>query len=122
MSAPKLILYLEVSDEEGLGVEEIELPVKMAVCPRCDGKGTHVNEAIDGHGISPDEFRDDPDFEEAYFRGDYDVRCRMCEGRNVIPVPDWKMMEPEHVKAYKKQIDEEAADRIQAEQERRMGA
>ena len=70
MSAPTLILYLEVPGDFGLGVEEIELPVKMAVCPRCDGKGTHVNPAIDGHGISPEEFRDDPEFGEAYFRGD----------------------------------------------------
>lgn len=122
MSAPALILYLEVPGDFGLGVEEIELPVKMAVCPRCDGKGTHVNPAIDGHGISPEEFRDDPEFGEAYFRGDYDVRCETCDGRNVVPVPDWAKMPPEHVKAYKKQIDEEAADRIEAEQERRMGA
>jgi hypothetical protein len=69
-----------VVDEQG---DEHELPTRFEVCGRCDGKGTHVNPSVDEHGISPEEFRDDPDFEEAYFGGVYDVTCYDCRGERV---------------------------------------
>lgn len=65
-----------------------ELPTKFVACSRCEGKGSHVNPAIDGHGISPEEFAEDPDFEEAYFSGRYDVRCENCDGNRVFPEVD----------------------------------
>lgn len=122
MSVSKKILYLEVPGDFGIGVEEIELPTTMEVCHTCEGKGTTVNPAIDGHGISSEEFAEDPDFAEAYFRGDYDVQCRTCGGRNVVPEVDWSRMSAEHRRAYKIQLSEEAADDRMAEMERRMGA
>jgi RecJ-like exonuclease len=67
---------------------EVVFPARYEVCDRCDGKGTHTNPAIDGNGISPEEFREDPDFEEAYFRGDYDVSCSVCHGQRVVAVVD----------------------------------
>jgi hypothetical protein len=67
---------------------EYSLPGKFEVCHRCEGSGTHVNPSIDGNGISPEEFAEDPDFEESYFRGDYDVQCSMCKGARVVAEPD----------------------------------
>ena len=76
-----------IENDEGDEVE-VTLPVRFEVCPRCDGKGSHVNPAIDEGGISPEEFADDPDFEEAYFYGRYDVACHECEGLRVVETVD----------------------------------
>lgn len=67
---------------------EYSLPAKFEVCSRCHGTGSHVNPSIDGNGISPEEFDEDPDFEESYFRGDYDVCCEKCHGTRVVSVAD----------------------------------
>lgn len=108
-------------------IEEIELPVKRVVCPRCDGNGSHVNPAIDGHGLSHEDFAQDPDFAEGYFSGRYDIPCEECDGRNVIDELDseackkklswWKGM----LRFYKLE-DERHAARAEAEAERRVGA
>jgi len=68
--------------------EEIvkSVPIKFEVCPTCDGKGTHVNPSIDANGLSAEDFADDPDFAEAYHRGDYAVTCYGCNGRRVVPI------------------------------------
>ena len=57
------------------------------VCPTCEGYGTHVNPSIDAHGIGREEFDEDPDFEEAYFAGAYDVTCGKCNGQRVVANP-----------------------------------
>ena len=57
---------------------------QFAVCPTCDGNGTHVNPSIDSEGISAEQFYEDPDFEEAYFSGAYDVACAECGGQRVV--------------------------------------
>lgn len=57
---------------------------KWKVCPVCDGEGTTVNSAIDCHGLTADDFRDDPDFASDYKSGVYDIICRGCEGRRVV--------------------------------------
>ena len=62
----------------------IVLPVVRVVCPVCDGTGTHVNPAIDGHGLSQEDFDQDPDFAESYFGGAYDIRCDHCGGKRVV--------------------------------------
>lgn len=56
----------------------------FAICPTCEGSGKHVNPSIDSQGISPEEFYSDPDFEEAYFGGAYDVTCVECQGNRVV--------------------------------------
>jgi len=70
------------------GELEISLPAKFVVCPRCAGSGTHVNPAIDGNGLSREDFDADPDFEEGYLRGDYDIRCEQCKGERVLSQVD----------------------------------
>lgn len=81
-----VLIYGE--DEDGELEEEVEVPIVYEVCPTCDGKGTHVNPSIDSHGISAEEFYEDPDFAEEYFSGSYDVACYECGGRNVVPEID----------------------------------
>ena len=68
------------------------LPGKVIVCPRCDGRGSYVNPSIDAHGISPEEFHEDPDFAEDYFRGSYDITCVECNGTNVVLKPNKEAM------------------------------
>jgi hypothetical protein len=93
----RLLLVLE--NDEG---EEVEtwLPFKYEACDVCDGKGTHVNPSIDSHGLSREDFDADPDFEESYFRGDYDVTCYQCKGRRVYPVVEVERMSNEEQKLY----------------------
>jgi hypothetical protein len=120
MSGPeKLTVFLDHPEE---GEIEVEIATKFDVCDRCEGRGSHVNPAIDGHGISPDEFRDDPDFEEAYFRGDYDVPCYECKGLRVVPVPDFERLSTEERAAWERQVQELADMAAEEEAERRMGA
>ena len=75
-------------------IHELRLPLKKEVCPVCEGHGTHVNPAIDSHGISSEEFWDDPDFEEGYFSGRYDVRCNRCQGLRVVDTIDFENCPP----------------------------
>lgn len=76
------------------------LPTKLAVCHICQGTGTHVNPSIDRHGLTAEDFREDPDFAESYFSGVYDQTCNGCGGRNVVPVLDIDACDPELLKAY----------------------
>ncbi len=113
---PKLTVFLGELDVE------VEIATKLNQCPRCQGKGTHVNPSIDGHGLSREDFDEDPDFEEAYFRGDYDVACHRCGGRKVIAVPDWAKLSDEEKKAWKIQERELADMAAEEAAERRAGA
>jgi hypothetical protein len=61
--------------------------IRFEVCPLCEGHGKHVNPSIDAHGLSREDFDEDPDFAESYSRGDYDVRCTLCRGEKVVSVP-----------------------------------
>lgn len=67
--------------------EEHELPAEWVICNRCRGNGTHVNPSIDSHGITQEEFDEDPDFEEAYFDGSYDIACEeRCRDGKVLVI------------------------------------
>lgn len=57
--------------------------VHAEVCQDCGGAGV---QSLHGAAISRHEFDDDPDFEEAYFRGDYDSPCKVCNGQRVVKV------------------------------------
>jgi uncharacterized protein YrzB (UPF0473 family) len=72
----------KVMDEDG---NEVELPAKFIVCPRCEGKGVHDHPAF-SNGLTQEDF-DDQDFKEEYFRGTYDVACTECKGERVVPAP-----------------------------------
>jgi RecJ-like exonuclease len=103
----------------------LTFPGKFKVCPRCDGKGTHVNPSIDGNGISQEEFDRDPDFEEAYFGGMYDVPCYRCKGLRVVAVVDENRLTPKQkarIARYRVQQEATARYNRECEMERRMGA
>lgn len=124
----RLTLDVELSyeDDDGEMVEEtVAFPAHYEVCGRCDGRGSHVNPAIDGHGLSREDFDEDPDFEEAYFGGVYDVTCYECKGLRVVPVVDEETLPPEFKdkwERYLKWCEDEAAYQRECEMERRMGA
>lgn len=110
----KLITGNETPPGEDDDVEfEVELPAKFEVCGTCEGKGTHVNRAIDGNGLSREDFAEDPDFEEAYFRGDYDVQCEECHGQRVVPVVDEDRANPKLLKLYQEHLESEAEMRAE---------
>ena len=92
---------------------EVELPSKFEVCGRCEGKGTHVNPNIDGNGLSREDFEEDPDFEEAYFSGVYDVTCEECEGLRVVPVVDEEKCDARLLKLYQDDQRAEAESRAE---------
>ena len=115
-------LMIEVTDKETGDLIELVIPSKFEVCDGCRGNGKHVNRAIDGNGISREEFDEDPDFEEAYFRGDYDVTCVDCGGKRVMLVADWAKMDEETKKLYDLHLSEERSYRAERNAERRMGA
>lgn len=75
--------------------ELIEFPFKYEVCPTCGGKGKHVNPNIDSHGLTRDDFEQDPDFAEDYFSGLYDVDCYECNGTRVVPVIEEEFLNEE---------------------------
>lgn len=71
------------------GDTDVPVHCHMEVCDVCDGKGVHVNPAIDGNGITRSEMDElGEEFEEGYRMGVYDVLCEQCHGTRVVPVPD----------------------------------
>lgn len=89
--------------------ETHELPGRFEVCPRCSGKGSYVNPAIDGHGITAEEFAHDwdEDSREGYFAGRYDVTCATCHGEHVIMVPNRDTADAAVLKLYDDAVDQE---------------
>lgn len=118
-------IVFEMVDDEG-ACTEVELPAKFEVCGRCRGEGKHVNPAIDGNGITREQFDEDPDFQESYFSGVYDVSCEECGGKRVVLEVDEAACKAQgldtELKAfYEHQRDMRAMD-LEVEAERRMGA
>lgn len=96
------IITLEVIGDDGeLYDEEHELPWRWAVCPVCQGKGSHVNPAIDCNGLTADDFAEDPDLRDDYCRGRYDQACNRCGGRSTVPEVDQKACTDEELTAWR---------------------
>jgi len=70
-----------------IGGENHEVSFEYHICSNCRGHGQHVNPAVDGHGISMNEFYEDPDFYDGYMAGHYDIRCEECNGSGKIRIP-----------------------------------
>ena len=82
MSKPQITVFNDDGDE-------LSIPSRFEVCPRCRGTGSHVNPAIDGNGLSAEDIDDaGPEFLDDYLGGVYDVQCYQCEGTRVVAVPD----------------------------------
>ena len=60
------------------------MPSDIVVCPRCNGRGRHVNPSIDGDGFTGEEWAEmDEDFKESYRNGYFDVICSVCNGLRI---------------------------------------
>lgn len=101
--------------------KEHTIRLKWGVCGTCGGKGNHVNPSIDAHGISAEEFQEDPGFEEDYFRGVYDMNCYECGGRTTSPVIDEKRTPEETLRFMNDWFRSEASHRAETTAELRMG-
>lgn len=108
-------------NEEG---EEISfvLPLKMEVCPTCQGRGTHVDPSVDAGGYYDDGDDCDEYGENLYFSGAYDVVCRTCHGKNVVAGIDRHMAEKEVLKVWDKKSEDDEEFEAMCRAERRMGA
>lgn len=106
--------------EDGYSTEEV--PMTYTVCPTCNGKGTHVNPSIDYNGLTREDFDEDPDFEEGYFNGAYDVACYQCKGKRVVPVINRSACDPEVLKYLDEQEEERQRDAWERAAEMAMGA
>lgn len=103
--------------------DELELPGKHEVCPRCEGHGTHVNPNIDGNGLSAEDFDEaGPEFREDYLGGVYDVACEECRGARVVVVPDFERWTVEQRAEYERAQREAAESRAIENAERRAEA
>ncbi len=110
-------VVIDCKCDEG-GYYKLRCPAEREICSRCDGNGTHVNPAVDGDGISPEEFHEDPDFAEAYMRGDYDVQCEECKGERIVSVPDVEKLPENLQEDYWRYKNEDA--QFEAEESRRL--
>ncbi len=105
VSNPKFEMTEDETEPETL---TLVLPARFEVCETCNGKGSRVNPSIDSNGISGEEFDEDPDFAESYYRGDYDVPCYRCGGARVSPVVDETRARPGDLAAYEAHLEEQA--------------
>lgn len=115
------VSYVLYTDD---GEETVVFPAHYEVCHRCRGIGKHVHPAIDEMGITPEEFAEDPEFEERYFSGAYDVPCHECKGERVVACMD-ETLSPEleaKLRLLEKQWDDDAQMEAMGRMERMMGA
>jgi hypothetical protein len=116
-----MTLEVEAAD----GEPPVRFPARFAVCLTCEGRGSHVNPDIDGHGITADEFYEDPGFAEDYMRGTYDVPCYDCGGLRVVAVIDREAAEQsglvDELAAYEQVRQDAERDYQEQLAERRMG-
>ena len=115
---------LDGEDNTGLFyfTDEVELPWRWEVCWLCEGKGSHVNPAIDAGGLTAEDFAEDPDFADSYFEGRYDQPCNACGGRTTVKALDRESCNAAYLEAWDRQERERAQDLAEEIAERRMGA
>lgn len=83
----RMTLKVELEGENG-DLYKHEISFHWEICGTCQGKGTHVNPSIDSHGLTAEDFAEDPDFAENYLDGTYDQICNECGGKRVVPEPE----------------------------------
>lgn len=88
-------------EEDDKSVKKTAKQLKWDICPVCHGNGKHVNPDIDSHGLTREDFYDDPDFFEDYKRGVYDVPCVTCNGSGKV----------QDIRAVRRRLAQHAEDR-----------
>lgn len=71
--------------------------------------------------MTREDFDNDPDFEEDYFSGTYNVDCYRCNGRTTEPVVDERKCSKEQIDLLHKIEEAEELDRQERAYEMRMG-
>lgn len=121
----RMTFTFEVDHHEGDEPTSYILPIKMGVCPTCQGRGVHTNPSIDAGGIADDsDIWDDCDEygENNYLSGRYDVTCGTCHGRNVVASIDRKSADKKVLKIWEDKERDEAEYQATCRAERLMGA
>ena len=108
-------------------LEEVEKKwyhIKWVVCTMCQGRGEYVNPSIDSHGLTREDFDEDPDFKEDYISGIYNMPCELCGGRSVEPEfdEDYNVDAKELIQARDKFLNMLQGWDAEEEMERSMGA
>jgi hypothetical protein len=111
-----MLMTITLVDEDEQEERHV-LPAKFDVCPVCNGKGKHVNPSVDSHGLTSEDFAEDPEFAKDYFGGMYDVTCYSCNGKRVVPEVDLEALSNEQLNVYEKYC-EQLRDDIEYEQSR----
>jgi hypothetical protein len=109
--------WSEVPEKGLLIYEDQYFKAKWIICGWCEGSGQTTNPSIDSHGISSEEFAEDPDFHRDYFAGKYDVGCGECNGSGKKLFPET----PEGIKQYSDSLNFEYQMQAEINAERRMG-
>ena len=101
---------------------EALLPAKRIVCPHGDGIGTQDHSAF-SDGITQSELEEmDYESRRSYARGDYDERCSLCDGANVVDVLDYESLSDKMKKAVDDSLEQQARDDMDAAWEKAWGA
>lgn len=106
-------------DRDG-GEEEITIPAKLEICPRCGGEGGV--DCWDGGMTAEQMDEQGPDFREDYLSGMYDKPCPECNGERVVRVPDRGLATAANLARYDEMLGSQAAYEAEVAAERRMGA
>ena len=106
------------SDEEFQSV-----PLKVALCPNCDGEGKHMTESMRCHGYTSDEIEENggQDFIDEMRSGMYDVCCETCGGLGRVLVVDEGHADPDVLEQIMDSIESWYEFRREEAMERRMG-
>ena len=124
MDTRRMTFTFSLENEEGEEISYV-LPVKMEVCPTCQGRGVHTNPSIDAGGIADDsDIWDDCDEygENNYLSGRYDVTCHTCHGRNVVATIDREGADKKVLEVWEEMERDEAEYQATCRAERLMGA
>ena len=112
------IPYLAFEHESDAGqTETLEARCQWAVCPECDGSG--VTSAHLGDWTASEWAEEDPDFQDDYMAGRYDIPCPRCKGDRVVAEPILpEFLANDHERAVYAAYLEEMQEAIYHEQER----
>lgn len=110
-----------IYDEEENEIE-VKAPARWEICSRCNGDGKHSNPAIDGNGLTAEDFEDDPDFRADYMSGRYDIPCEnSCSSGKVLVIDEerFALQDPKSYALWKEQESSDEAYRYLCDSETR---
>ncbi len=98
------VYELEPGQEEAPEEIELVLPAKWEICNACGGEGTELYGSLKGADVT-EMLREDPEFEEEYRGGRYDVACSQCHGTGKELVVDEDRLTAEQKITYHNYLD-----------------